>query len=116
MAFLPLDGYLKIRRPATSEERLGQLPVGSWRPTVFVAATQRFQAEQGLTVVVSSNPADLPPLGDNGRYKYSRFDAGEYPYARGRLQMGEALCVSVVLSGNHVVGYAIGEIPGGTAA
>ena len=65
-------------------------------------------------MVVSSNAADPPHLGENGRYKYSRHDSGEYAYALKRLEK-ETLSVSVALRGDQVIAYGIAD-PSGTAA
>src|SRR4051812_46153731 len=55
----------------SSEDRLINLPVDAWKPTMFEAATRDLIADSGfISLVINDNHQRLPSIGPDVRFKY----------------------------------------------
>ncbi len=95
--------FLNTPRRPSSEERLLELPVGSWTPEAFAETTRDFLRETGFSASISERGDALPPLGPDVRYKYSV----DYNGVAERIAGGANLLVAVVMEGERVIGYGI---------
>ena len=103
MAFVSSSEYLKMARALPSEQRLMDMPSGSWSPRAFADATDAFSREQELNVRILADGESLLSPSPESRFKYQEQyeDLAADSKTRGRS------VVAIATRGGRTVGFGI---------